>query len=131
MVAQFDKSEDAPDAKLNSEYSESLELSSSELESGIRRYRARFCKATPPSAKFKLTHYHYSRLIILRDSAALSSFRAEIAPDGAQANGFAQKVNKRVGVAVSEPEAGRGPHAGSPRGVVVATGRRFNLRIVA
>jgi hypothetical protein len=33
-------------------------------------------------------------------------------------SGFAQKVNKRIGVAVSEPEA-------------VATGRRFNLRIVA
>jgi hypothetical protein len=46
-------------------------------------------------------------------------------------NGFAQKVNKRIGVAVSEPEAGRGPHAGSPRGVVVATGQKFNLRIVA
>jgi len=45
--------------------------------------------------------------------------------------GFAQKVNKQVGVAVSEPEAGRGPHAGSPPGVVVATGQRFNLRIVA
>jgi len=32
--------------------------------------------------------------------------------------GLAQKVNKRVDVAISEPEA-------------VATGQRFNLRIVA
>ena len=46
-------------------------------------------------------------------------------------DGFVQKVNKRVGVAVSEPEADRGPRAGSPLGVVDATGQRFNLRIVA
>jgi hypothetical protein len=40
---------DAPDAKLNSEYSVNpSNYHSSELESSIRRYRARFCKATPP-----------------------------------------------------------------------------------
>ncbi|HYJ87692.1 MAG TPA: energy transducer TonB [Pyrinomonadaceae bacterium] len=44
--------------------------------------------------------------------------------------GEAQKVNQPVRVAVSEPEADRGPRAGSPRGVVEATGSISRLMTV-
>jgi hypothetical protein len=55
---------DAPDAKLNSEYSVNpSNYHSSELESSIRRYRARFCKATPPQPSSKLTHYPMIRSV--------------------------------------------------------------------